>query len=67
VILQAQVPPEALAAEVQARIFAAILDCNLGSQRQAESFSSTSVEHDIDDPFHRTHRQFEMIELVLEN
>jgi hypothetical protein len=58
---------EALATEVQARIFAAVLDYNLRSQRQAQSFSCTSVQHDIYDPFHRTHRQFEMIELVLEN
>ena len=58
---------EALATEVQARIFAAVLYYNLRSQRQAQSFSCTSVEHDIYDSFHRTYRQFEMIELILEN
>lgn len=58
---------EALATKVQAGIFAVVLDQNLRSQREAESFSSTSVQHDIDDPLHSTHLQLEVIELILEN
>ena len=54
-VLEAKMAAEALAAKVQARIFAGLLGQNLRSQREAESFCSTGVEHDIDDPLHRTH------------
>ena len=60
-------PSEALAAKVQTGIFACLFYRNLRSQRKTESFSCTSVEHDIDDPLHRPYLEFEVIELILEN